>query len=279
MLAPFAIQRGPLPPTNYAPGGTPKIGVVIHVIEGSADSAMAEFHNVGAELSAHFVVAGPGDPYLDGTILQLLDTDLCAYAQAAGNYPPTSYIAVEFSGTVATPMSAEQLLAAAKIVSWASLEHGFPIVGEVPHGTPGVTTHCNPDGSPDPNWGDHPCPGPLRLAQIPLIVATANELAHPPKPTPPPQPPPPQEFNMITSTPSGNGYWVLHPDGSVWSYGDAKYFGGLNPGAPVGGGALPAGQTAISIESHPGGEGYWILSSQHQVYAFGAAAYHGAPIS
>ena len=184
MLAPFAIQRGPIPSTNYSASGGPKIGVAVHVIEGSADSAMAEFHNVGAQLSAHFVVAGPGDPYPDGMIFQLLDTDLCAYAQAAGNYPPTAYIAVEFSGTVATAMSPDQILAAAKIVSWASVEHGFPIVGEVPHGTPGVTTHCNPDGSPDPNWGDHPCPGPLRLAQIPTIVTIAKG----PPASPPPAP-------------------------------------------------------------------------------------------
>ena len=84
---------------------------------------------------------------------------------------------------------------------------------------------------------------------------------------------------MIASTPSGNGYWILHSDGSVWSFGDAQYFGGLNPGAPVGGGAMPAGVAAISIEGHPGGEGYWILSSVHAVYAFGAAPYHGAPTS
>jgi len=185
MLAPFAIQRGPLPASNYAEGGMPKIGVVIHVIEGSAESAIGEFRTPGIELSAHFVVSGPGDPYADGTIFQVLDTDLCAYAQAAGNYPPTAYIAVEFSGTVATPMSTAQVAAAARIIAWASEAHGFPIVGEVPHGTPGVTTHCNPDGSADPNWGDHPCPGPLRLAQVPGIVTIANALASP-HPAPPP---------------------------------------------------------------------------------------------
>ena len=118
----------------------------------------------------------------------------------------------------------------------------------------------------------------------PYDVSETDGVWHQPQPAPPAPPAPfpspnTEESHMIASTPSGNGYWILHPDGSVWSYGDAQYFGGLNPGAPVAGGALPAGASAISIEAHPGGEGYWILSSSHQVYAFGAAAYHGAPAS
>ena len=81
---------------------------------------------------------------------------------------------------------------------------------------------------------------------------------------------------MLTPTHTGNGYWIVRPDGSVWSYGDAQYCGGLNPGAPVAGGAMPPGVTAISISGHPTGQGYWIYSSAHGVYAFGAAQYHGA---
>ena len=161
------------PSSNFSPTRTPKIGVVLHVIEGSAYSALAEFASPGTQLSAHFVVAGPGDPVADGTIWQVLDTDLVAYAQEAGNWAPTSYVAVETSGTTATPLSPAQVASVARIVAWTASLHGFPVVGEVPHGTPGVTTHCNPDGSPDPAWGDHPCPGPLRLAQVSAIVAAA----------------------------------------------------------------------------------------------------------
>ena len=186
MLLSFATQRGPVPASNYAQGAPEKIGVAVHVIEGTADSAIAEFLNPGIELSAHFVVSGPGDPYPDGTVFQLLDTDLCAYAQEAGNYPPTAYVAIEFSGKVATAMSTAQVASGACIVAALAPHHGFPIVGEVPHGEPGVTTHCNPDGTPDPAWGDHPCPGPLRLAQIPVLVSTARALAAPaPAPLPP----------------------------------------------------------------------------------------------
>ena len=81
---------------------------------------------------------------------------------------------------------------------------------------------------------------------------------------------------MLASTPSGNGYWIVHPDGSIWAFGDAQYLGGCNVGAPVAGGAFAAGEIAITITAHPGGAGYWILSSHGHVYSFGAAGYHGA---
>lgn len=179
-LMPGAIQVGPIPASNFATGGTPKIGEVTHVIVGSATSALGEFQGQGAELSAHFIVAGPNDGWPDGTILQVLDTDLCAYAQEAGNYVPTCYIAIEYAGDVTFAMSDAQMAAGAKIKAWAAQTHGFPLVGPVAHGQPGCTTHCNPDGSPDPNWGDHPCPGPIRLAQIPKMIAMAVALTTPP---------------------------------------------------------------------------------------------------
>ena len=192
-LMPGAEFIGPIPSTNYSPNGTPKIGTVTHVIVGSAGSAISEFKSTGAQLSAHFVICGPGDQWPDGHIFQLLDTDLAAYAQAAGNYPPTSYIAMEFSGQPTTPMSAAQIASGAAIDAWASTAHGFPLVGPVAHGTPGCTTHSNPDGTADPNWGDHACPGTIRLAQVPQMIAMAIALVHP---TPSPAPPTPGETEM-----------------------------------------------------------------------------------
>ena len=60
----------------------------------------------------------------------------------------------------------------------------------------------------------------------------------------------------------------------IFSYGDAQFFGGCNPGGAA---PFPPGITAISIEAHPGGQGYWILSSNYSVYSFGAAGYFGHP--
>ena len=87
---------------------------------------------------------------------------------------------------------------------------------------------------------------------------------------------------MLDHTPSGNGYWIVHSDGSVWSFGDAQYLGGCNPGAPAkaGGpgipaGLLSAGESITSITAHPTAQGYWLHSDHGHVYAFGAAPYHG----
>lgn len=184
---PGAIWRGPVPGGNYAAGPTPKIGMVVHVIVGSADSAIGEFMTPGLFLSAHFVVSGPGDPYADGTCFQLLDTDDCCYAQAAGNFAPTAYVAVEFSGHPDTPMSAGQVLTGQALARWLSTTHHFPLTGPVAHGTPGVTAHSNPDGSADPAWGNHACPGPLRLPQIAQMVRPPAPAPKPPPPLPPPE--------------------------------------------------------------------------------------------
>lgn len=97
-------------------------------------------------------------------------------------------------------------------------------------------------------------------------------------PAPPPNPPAISEDDMLASTPSGLGYWICKPDGSIWSFGDAVYHGGCNPGASS---PMPAGHTAVgfaALPTTPGGEqGYWILTDFDGVYSFGAAAYHGAP--
>ena len=124
----------------------------------------------------------------------------------------------------------------------------------------------------------------------------------------------PSSSSMMTRTRSGQGYWEVFADGSVYAFGDAVYHGGPNEilplewsavgivaqprsseaywvladsgaiytygGAPyLGGanGALPpgAGWTAVGMAPTPSGNGYWILASSGAVYAFGDADYRG----
>lgn len=82
------------------------------------------------------------------------------------------------------------------------------------------------------------------------------------------------EEDMIASTPSGNGYWVVEPNGAVYTYGDAQYYGGCNPGASS---PMPAGHIATGFAPHPSGKGYWISTDFNGVYSFGICQYHGAP--
>lgn len=87
--------------------------------------------------------------------------------------------------------------------------------------------------------------------------------------------PPPsnvKEADMIASTPTGNGYWIVKPgDGSIYSFGDATWLGALN--WPKN--ALVPGDIVTGFASHPTQPGYWISTAKGFVYAFGAAAYHG----
>lgn len=253
-LMPGAEYVGPIPSTNYSTNGAPKIGTATHDVEGSASSALGEFRTSGVKLSAHFIVAGPNDAWPDGHILQVLDTDLAAYAQAAGNYPPTSYIAIEFAGYTTTPMSAAQMASGARIDAWASGVHHFPLVGPVAHGQPGCTTHCNPDGTPDPNWGNHPCPGPIRLAQVPQMVAMAVALVTPPAPQT-------QGADMAyqCTDPTTGGTWSTDANGALYAEFGAPFVEGLNQhpeyhaGSAESGGANPC----VGIAACKDGTGAW----------------------
>ena len=169
---PFALSLvGTVPASNYSAGPVPKAGAAVHVIVGSAESAVNEFQSPNVQLSATYVIAGPNDKWPDGTLLQLLDNQDVCYAQGNGNWPPDSHNAIEVAGTPDQPMSDPQLTTLRHALMWDSQDCGYPLSTViVPHGTPGVTAHCNPDGSPDPNWGNHDCPGPIRLAQLAQLL-------------------------------------------------------------------------------------------------------------
>ena len=228
---------------------------------GSAQSAIDEFLSSGAFLSAHFVVD------YDGTAYQILDTDYVAYAQAAGNWAPTSYIAIEYAGVPDTPMTRSQILTGAAITAWAASEHWFPVVGVVPHGQPGVTSHSNPDGSPDPLWGNHSCPGSIRLGQIPQIVYIAY-LSNHPTPTPPVPSVPKESNNMAAAVPTG-GVLIVRPNGGVFAEHGAGFYGSL-PGLNI------TVDNIVGIASTVTGKGYWLVGADGAVYAFGDAGYHGS---
>ena len=115
----------------------------------------------------------------------------------------------------------------------------------------------------------------------------------------------------ITSTPTGDGYWLVAGDGGVFTYGDADFHGstgGLALRAPVVGmaatptgdgywlvardggvfafgdaaflgsaGSLPLTSPIVAIAPTPSGGGYWLASRDGGVFAFGDAAYLGSP--
>jgi hypothetical protein len=214
---PFAEWRGPIPPSNFATGPAPKIGACYHVIVGSLSSADAEFHRAGAQLSAHFGIAGPGDGFPDGHLVQWVDTDDIAYAQANGNWPPTAYTAIEVAGDVGYPMSDAQVATLGAVIAWDSALRGYPL-DAVDHGGRGVTTHAHyPSGQADPAWGNHSCPGAIRIGQMPAVLAAAAKGST--------DVPLPGDYVKRVKTPKGsmtlrsNGQVVTDPPGAWFDYG------------------------------------------------------------
>jgi hypothetical protein len=67
---------------------------------------------------------------------------------------------------------------------------------------------------------------------------------------------------------SGRGYWVVTANGSVYSFGDAAYHGGM------GGRRINAPITGS--EATPTGNGYWELGRDGGIFSFGDAAFHGS---
>ncbi|NOX31340.1 MAG: hypothetical protein GXP35_15010, partial [Actinobacteria bacterium] len=73
----------------------------------------------------------------------------------------------------------------------------------------------------------------------------------------------------IAGTPSGRGYWILGDLGQIQTGGDAAHFGAVT--APDIQSFKP-GEHVVSISPTPTGLGYWIFTSAGRVFRFGDAA-------
>jgi hypothetical protein len=73
----------------------------------------------------------------------------------------------------------------------------------------------------------------------------------------------------MTALPSGTGYWIVHPDGGVFSYGTAPFLGSL-PGLGI------HINNIVGVAVTPDGNGYWLVGSDGGVFAFGDATFMGS---
>jgi uncharacterized protein YkwD len=72
----------------------------------------------------------------------------------------------------------------------------------------------------------------------------------------------------MTSTPSGNGYWLVARDGGIFAFGDATFHGstgGLALNSPI----------AAMARSHSG-NGYLLVAADGGIFAFGDATFAGS---
>lgn len=146
----------------------PLRGLVVHVIVGSLLGADSTFHNndPGQRGGRRSATWGIGK---DGRLLQWCDTDDVSWAQADGN---RRWHSVETEGTQDEPLTAAQIEALARLLEWDSRREGYPLAAvDDPNGW-GLGTHAMGGAA----WGGHSCPGAIRAAQRPAIVARAVQF-------------------------------------------------------------------------------------------------------
>jgi hypothetical protein len=71
----------------------------------------------------------------------------------------------------------------------------------------------------------------------------------------------------LEPTASLGGYWIVNATGRVFAFGNAHSYGNA--------GALPAGETVISLSATPTAKGYWLFTSRGRVLRFGDAGFFG----
>lgn len=220
-ICPFAVYR---PVINHGGPVIAHSGLVIHVQVGNG-STYGQDMNPNSQVSDTFWCGK------DGTLEQHIDTDFEGWTQMSGN---STFAGVECEGFPNEPMTPAQISTLGKLYAWGHITHGW-LLQTCDHDGVGLTTHSfYPSGIPDPNWGNHPCPGDIRRAQVPEILAAAKALVNPPPP-PQPIPHPGDEMYYVAMDPNKKQQWLLFPNGTKkWiQNGDAataaqKAFGGLN---------------------------------------------------
>jgi hypothetical protein len=159
-----------LTPNRYNSGFANQArGLVQHTEDGFEGGTVETFMNPAAKASAFFSVSEQGacHQYLP------LGHGYVAWAQAAGNEAWRSCECEDRTRT-GDPMTQPQMVAFAQILEACSAYDGFPLaITDDPVNGHGLITH----GDGGVSWGNHPnCPGDVRKAQRPQIIALAMSI-------------------------------------------------------------------------------------------------------
>ena len=99
----------------------------------------------------------------------------------------------------------------------------------------------------------------IGLANVPVQSCLSYEPAYNPSG---------QGMVGLAMTPTGDGYWQTSPNGYVYSFGDAGYYGsmgGVSLNAPI-----------VGIVATPDGKGYWLVGADGGIFNFGDAGFYGS---
>ena len=72
----------------------------------------------------------------------------------------------------------------------------------------------------------------------------------------------------MAPTPSGNGYWLVAPDGGIFTFGDAGFYGST--------GNIRLNEPIVGMASTTDGKGYWFAASDGGVFSYGSAPFDGS---
>jgi hypothetical protein len=164
------VHNDPFPCVNGTPGGgSPHMmGLVMHTEDGYEQGTIATFNDPAKQVSAFFSIGA------DGTIHQYgpVGKNWMAWAQAAGN--PDWYSIEDSDNThPSVPLTDAQVTAFAQVLECVSAFAGFPLQISDSVSVQGLGWH----GMGGAAWGNHPnCPGDVRKAQRPAIIALAREI-------------------------------------------------------------------------------------------------------
>ena len=166
LQGPIKIQH--LLSPNHGTGFGTGRGVVMHTEAGFEAGTVETFMNPANKVSAFFSVAqdGSGHQYVP------VGKGLTAWSQAAGN---EAWRGIEDEDRThpSIPLTDAQVKFFAQVLEACSAFDGFPLQVTDSTGGQGLILHS--DGGV--NWGNHPdCPGPVRAAQRPAIIALAKAI-------------------------------------------------------------------------------------------------------
>jgi len=72
----------------------------------------------------------------------------------------------------------------------------------------------------------------------------------------------------VARTATARGGWVAASDGSVFAFGDARFYGSM--------GASHLNRPIVGMATTPTGRGYWLVASDGGIFAFGDARFYGS---
>ena len=78
------------------------------------------------------------------------------------------------------------------------------------------------------------------------------------------------DWFRVVNNPSGglSGYWVVAPDGGIFSFGDAAFFGST--------GGLKLNSPILGLAATKAGQGYWLVAADGGIFSFGDAQFYGS---